>query len=94
MAQFLSTHFFEFVANYGIFKHHLVSYFLYHASANAATRKQVLPDNDKFEIEEKKRKLFEEYMRKLDNKHAWRVDLFCRIFKEVTRISVWEIINL
>ncbi|KAK7208054.1 hypothetical protein BZA70DRAFT_272803 [Myxozyma melibiosi] len=93
-SQFLSSRFFEFVANYGLTKQNLVSFYVYNIGSNHIAHKAVLPDTDSFEIDEKKRKLFEEYIKKLDNKLAWRVDLFCRIFKEVTRTSVWEILNL
>ncbi|KAK9337883.1 hypothetical protein V1521DRAFT_447392 [Lipomyces starkeyi] len=91
-AQFLAADFFNFMANYGLSKSQLVSYFLYNVGSNAVVRKLVLPD--KFELDEKKRKLLEEHTRKLDSSLVWKIELICRIFKEITRTSIWEILNL
>ncbi|KAK9263474.1 hypothetical protein V1519DRAFT_496124 [Lipomyces tetrasporus] len=91
-AQFLAVDFFNFIANYGLTKGQLVSYFLYHVGSNAAAQKQVLPD--KFELDEKKWKLLEEHTRKLDARLVRKVELICRIFKDMTKTSVWEILNL
>ncbi|KAK9448900.1 uncharacterized protein V1518DRAFT_416628 [Limtongia smithiae] len=91
-AQFLSLKFFDFMTNYGLFKIHFVAYFLYHVNPNSTLRKLVLPD--KYEIDEKKRKLLEEHTRKLDPKLVTKVETMCRIFKDLTKTSIWEIINL
>ncbi|KAK9240494.1 hypothetical protein V1525DRAFT_448022 [Lipomyces kononenkoae] len=91
-AQFLAADIFHFMANYGLSKTQLVSYFLFHVGSNAAVRKLVLPDN--FELDEKKRKQLEEHTRKLDSRIVWKIELICRIFKDMTRTSIWEILNL
>ncbi|KAK9363792.1 hypothetical protein V1504DRAFT_444559 [Lipomyces starkeyi] len=91
-AQFLAADFFNLMANYGLSKSQLVSYFLYNGGSNSVVRKLVLPD--KFELDEKKRKLLEEHTRKLDSNLVWKIELICRIFKELTRTSIWEVLNL
>ncbi|KAK9453029.1 hypothetical protein V1511DRAFT_506318 [Dipodascopsis uninucleata] len=91
-AQIFAASFFKFVENYGIFKHHLVSFFIYHVPNNSIARKMTMPD--RYRIDEKKKKQLEETCRKLDNRHVAKVELICRLFKEITKVSVWEVLNI
>ncbi|KAK9466885.1 hypothetical protein V1512DRAFT_207367 [Lipomyces arxii] len=91
-ARFLSVNFLELMARYGLSKSQLMGYFLHHVTSNTQSQKLVMPD--KFKMDEKKKKLLREHTRKLDNRSLAKVDMICRIFKDMTRISVLEILNV
>ncbi|KAK9461481.1 uncharacterized protein V1516DRAFT_676090 [Lipomyces oligophaga] len=91
-AQFFSTEFFGFIGKYGIQKTHLASYAMYHVPSNPILRREIFPDW--FEIEDKKRKVFEEHLRKLDAKLISRIEMVAKLFKEITKISFMEFVNL